>query len=211
MPVFKERNDKLFAAPVTFDDSLEARGTSKIDNLEPSTSGNSSGAAMDVSGVAESALTFDRIRYVRHARITITNLLVSILAVNDYGSAKILDLPDTNVLILGAEVNLSLDKDGSGVQTATDVTMGVGTAAASASTLSGAMIDVLTQSLTDDVDPALFQIHTHELATPALTFADDDASAALYLNAAATIAADGSLTATGTIDLYYIDTGNVNS
>ncbi len=211
MAPLKERNDKIFVAPVTFKDDAGFEGPTTVQDQLPSSSGDSSGGALDVSAVSESALTFDRVRYVRHARVTITGLVIAVTAALDYGGEKILDLPDSNILILGAEANLSLAKDGVGIVAATDVTVGIGTAVASNSTLSAAMIDVLTEALTDDVDPALFQLHTNDLATPALTFADDGAGAALYLNAAATLSADGDLTATGTVDIYYIDTGNVNS
>lgn len=166
---------------------------------------------MDVSAVAEAVLTSDEVRYVRHARVTLTNLVVAVAEADDFGGTKILDLPDSNILFLGAEVNLSLAKDGVGIVAATDLTMGIGTAVASNATLSGAMIDLLTEALTADVDPALFKLHTHGLSTPALTFADDAAAGALFLNCAATLTANGDLTCTGTIDLYYIDTGNVNS
>ncbi len=211
MPVSKHRDDQHFAAPVEFKDFVGLRGPTEIDDLVPATSSNSSGGALDVSTITEAALTFDRVRYVRHARITLTDLLLAITAALDYGGVKICDLPDSNILILGAEVDLSMVKDGVGIVAATDITMGVGTAVASNATLSGAMIDVLTAALTADEDPAIFQLHTHELGTPVLVFVDDGAAAALFLNAAATLAADGDLTVTGTIDLYYIDTGNVTS
>lgn len=268
---------------------------------------------------------------IRKIRLVITSLLISLDADDDFGGTKICDLPDSNLLILGAEADLSLDKDAGftaatgiltltgdplnnetvtidskvytfqdtltdvdgnvhigatesdsldnliaaitlgagagtdyatsmtvhptvtaeagagdtmdvtatvgggntiasteeltngsfggatlsggtdGILAATDVTVGVGTAVASNSTLSGAMIDVLTASLTDNVDPAIFQLHTNALGSPALTFVDDGAASSLFLNAAASITLDGSLTCSGTIDIYYIDTGNVTS
>lgn len=184
-------------------------GSVKIVDMIPSSSGNSSGGA--ISAATDAALTFDRMRMVRHARLTLTDLVVSIDEADDYGGTKICDLPDSNLVILGAEVNLSLDKDGTGIVAATDVTMGLGTAVASNATLSGTMIDVLTKALTTDEDPTTWADHTNEQGTPALTFVDDGATAALYLNAAATLTTSGTLTCTGTVDIFYLDTGNVTS
>lgn len=183
--------------------------TVSLETISPTTDGNSSGGT--VTAATNAALTFDRVRYVRHARLTLTDLVVSIDEADDYGGTKICDLPDSNLLILGSEVNLSLDKDGVGIVAATDVTVGLGTAVASNSTLSGAMIDLLTDSLTTDEDPTTWADHTHEQSTPALTFADDSATGALYLNAAATLSTSGTLTVTGTVDIFYLDTGNVTS
>ena len=224
MPPSKHRDDQLFSGPVTFEREVAMRssqtvagdqtvsGDLKVDgNQLPSATGNSSGGALDVSAVTEAALTSDQVRYGRHARLTLTDLVIAVTAALDYGGEKICDLPDSNILILGAEVDLSLVKDGVGIVDATDVTVGIGTAVASNATLSGAMIDVLTDALTDDVDPALFKQHTHDLGTPALTFIDDGAAAALFLNAVATLSADGDPTVSGTVDIYYIDTGNVTS
>lgn len=198
MPVDKHRNDQLFVAPVT------------IQTQKPSAQGGSSGGGVAVSSVPESSIVFDRIRYIRHLRVQISELLVDVLEADDFGGSKICDLPDSNILILGAEANLSLDKDGTGILAATDLVVGIGSAVASNSTLSGTMIDVLTAALTADVDPAIFAAHTHD-GTPALAFIDDGAAAALFLNVAAAIVADGSVTASGTVDIFYIDTGNVTS
>lgn len=217
MAVTKHRDAELFAAEVDFDKLVTMRadqvvlGSQTVSTQLPSSSGDSAGGAIDVSDVDEAELTFDRIRYVRTARITLTELAVAVTAANDFGGSKICDLPDSNILILGAEANLSLDKDGTGIVAATDLVVGIGTAVASNSTLSGAMIDVLTDALTDDVDPAIFAQHTNDLSTPALVFVDDGAAAGLFLNVAATLTVDGSVLATGTIDIYYIDTGNVTS
>lgn len=210
MPVDKHRNDQLFVGPARFTKRVDMIDLA-VENILPLASGGSSGGAIDVSNVSEATLTFDRLRFVRTARITLAALNIDVTAADDFGGSKICDLPDSNILILGAEVNLSLDKDGTGIVAATDMTVGIGTAVASNSTLSGAMIDVLTDALTDDVDPAVFAQHTHDLSTPALVFVDDAAAAALFLNIAATLTVDGSILATGTIDIYYIDTGNVNS
>jgi hypothetical protein len=217
MAATKHRDNQLFVAPVAFEaDNTHSgaetfSGETTLENQLPSTTGPSSGGALDVSDVTEAVLTSDVIRVVRHAKITLTDLVVAIAEADDFGGSKILDLPDSNILILTAETDLSMVKDGVGIVAATDITVGIGSAIASNSTLSGLMIDVLTDALTDDVDPAIWQSHTNEQATPALAFLDDAAAGALFLNAAATLTTDGDLTVSGTIDLYYIDTGNETS
>lgn len=201
--------DQTITGNQTVTGTLGVTGDATFPTSLPSATGSSSGEAL--AAATDVALTSDVLRYVRVARLTLTDLVVSVTAALDYGGTKVCDLPDSNILILGAEVNLSLDKDGTGIVAATDMTMGLGTAVASNATLSGAMIDLLTLALTVDEDPTTWAQHTHDLAAPALTFADDAAAGALFLNAAATLTVDGTLTVTGTIDIYYIDTGNVTS
>lgn len=159
--------------------------------------------------------TFDRERTVRHVRLTLAELSVAITAALDYGGTKICDLPDKNVMILACECDLVLTKGGvtNGLEAATDINTAIGSAVASASTLATTMVDVIdivnntAASLTHDMD-AHSQANTP--ANMPLELADS-ATAALYLNLAAAITADDAMTATGTIDLYYLDLGNVTS
>jgi hypothetical protein len=160
-------------------------------------------------------LTSDRERKVRHARLTLAELSVAITAALDYGGTKICDLPDKNIMILACECDLVLTKGGvtNGLEAATDINTSIGSAVASNATLSGAMVDVIDivantdASLTHDMD-AHSQANTP--ANMPLEVADS-ATSALYLNLAATITADDAMTASGTIDLYYLDLGNVTS
>lgn len=150
----------------------------------------------------------------RRCRLTLSGATLTVLEANDYGSLKLLDLPDRNVMILGVEVDLVLTKQGNtnGIVAATDLDVGVGSAAASNTTLSGAMIDVLekadidTDALAVDYEAVMVGQST---AKPPVCLADS-ASLALYLNAVAVagITADSSLSVSGTVDIFYLDLGN---
>ncbi len=159
--------------------------------------------------------TFDRERTVRHVRLTLAALSVAITAALDYGGTKICDLPDKNIMILACECDLVLTKAGTtnGLESDTDITTAIGSAVASNATLSAAMIDVIdlvantADSLTHDMDA-----HSQQNTAPNMPLEiADSATGALYLNLAATITADDAMTATGTIDIYYLDLGNVTS
>lgn len=160
-------------------------------------------------------LTTDRERSVRHVRLTLAELSVAITAANDYGGTKICDLPDKNIMILACEVDLVLTKGGvtNGLVAATDINTAVGTAVASASTLAGAMIDVI-DLVANTADVLVHDMEAHSQAnTPANMPLEvgDGAAIALYLNLAATITANDAMTASGTVDLFYLDLGNVTS
>ncbi len=233
----KHRDDQLFAAPCTFNrdvtckadhtvagnqtvtGNLVVTGTQTFTGDQAVTGTLTVGGLLQESGgalvatPAEAVLTFDRVRHVRHARITLTALVIAVANADDFGGEKILDLPDSNIMILGTEVDLVVTKGltASGIVGTTDIVMGVGTAVGSAQPLTGAMIDVLTAAFTADEDVVDYEQHTHDLSSPALVFADDSATGALFLNIAAVITADDDVTVSGTIDIYYVDLGNVTS
>lgn len=157
------------------------------------------------------ALTEEAIRLPRETTLTLTDLVISITDALAYGSAKICDLPDSNLVILGVEADLSVVKDGSGILTGELPGLAIGTAAASNAVLSAAMIDVMTEKALGSGLTVPYDQHTNGQSTPALSFPDDSASGALYLNGAVNPTGDGTLTVSGTITFYYIDTGNVTS
>lgn len=145
----------------------------------------------------------------------LTDFTVAVAQADDFGSTKLMDLPDTNLLLLGVEVDCTITKGGTtnGLVAATDLDVGIGTAAASASTLATTMIDIIEKAdLNADTITAEFEAHTNNQATA--TFPKviaDGASTALYFNVAAAITADDSLTVDGTITIFYIDLGNMSS
>jgi hypothetical protein len=155
----------------------------------------------------------DQMVTVRRARLTLTAFSIAVLAANDYGGTKLLDLPDRNIMLLGMEVDTVVTKQGNtnGVVAATDITMAVGTATASNATLSGAMIDVIEgTSITPDTLAVDFEKHSNDQATA--TFPKkiaDGANSALYMNIAAAITADSSVTVDGIIDIFYVDLGKL--
>ncbi|MEE8609008.1 MAG: hypothetical protein V3S55_15495 [Nitrospiraceae bacterium] len=122
----KERNDKLFAAPVRFNDTTRMNGPRLPSDQSDGPSGGL--VPLDVTGVAETELTFDRLRDIRHARVTITGLVVSIDESDDFSNAVVLDFANTNIAFLGAETNLSLLKDNSDVKATNILTLGANAA-----------------------------------------------------------------------------------
>lgn len=142
---------------------------------------------------------------------------LSVDADDDYGSLKLLDWPDRNLHILGAEFDLTLVKQGNtnGIVAATDLDVGAGSAAASATTLATTMIDFLEKADVDD-NALSVALQAHVLGQSTATFPKqlaDGASNALYLNAVAVggITADSSLLVSGTVDIFVIDLGNRTS
>lgn len=162
------------------------------------------------TGVAQ---TFDYPVAVRRMRLTLTSAALAIAEANDYGSLELCTLPDKNLLVLGCEADLSIVKGGvtNGLVAATDLDVGIGTAAASNATLATTMINVLAKQDVD-TDALTVTMQAHSLAaSPSFLGIVDGATNKLYLNAAASITADDALAVSGTIDVYFIDLGNVTS
>lgn len=201
----------------TFREAIEFKGPVRISGgLEFAAhreGGDAGGGSLELaSGVSA---TFDRLLVPRHVRLTLTGFEVTVLADDDYGGAKLLDLPDSNLLMLAVEPNLVATKGNvsGGFEAAKAATVGIGTAIASASTLSGAMVDVLSgTALPTGALTAAYGVHSSSdgsLSYPVRVA--DSPTGALYLNVAASLTADDVLTIAGTIDLVFLDLGNVTS
>lgn len=133
----------------------------------------------------------------------------------DYGSFKLCDLPDTNLLLLSVEVVMTIVKGGvtNGLVAATPLDMAIGTAAASNATLSATMLDVIEKA---DVDTAALSVtwlaHSSDQLTAVFPLKlADGPSNGLWINCAAAITADDALSLTGTVRVRYIDLGNDGS
>lgn len=171
---------------------------------------NSAAAATPATGVA---VTSNKPISVRKMRLTLTNVLVSVADADDYGSAELCTLPDSNLVFMGAEANLTLTKDGTGYIATTDLDVALGTSAASNITLSGAMLNILPKQDVD-ADSLTPSLANHGLAaTPVLTGVLDGATNKIYLNVSGPTetSQNGSVTVSGTVDLFYVDLGNVTS
>ena len=149
------------------------------------------------------------------AKLRLEDVALAIDEGDDYGSVKLCDLPDSNLHLLGVELDLTVVKGGvtNGLVAATDLDMAVGTAAASNSTLATTMIDVVEkQDLNDDALSVDLKVHTLGQATATMPKQiADGATSALYLNAAAAITASDALSISGEVYLYLIDLGNYTS
>lgn len=196
----KDRQAHHFAGPLEVSGELGTPGALAGGTVTPGT-----------GAVVES----DQLRAVRHLRLTLSGFAVSVAEADDFGGTKLCDLPDSNLALLGVEVDLELVKGeaAGGIIDTTDVNVAVGTAVASNATLSGAMVDVLsiTALTATDASPA-YQAHSAADGTLAYPIGlEDSATLALFLNAAAAITADDTITVSGTVDLYFVDLGNVTS
>ena len=187
--------------------TLKIRQPALIRNLEDGLSVAVSESPASTITIADQAMT------VRRARLQITGLSISVTAALDYGSAKIVDLPNRNMLIMGVEVDCTVVKGGvtNGLVAATDLDMAIGTAQASNTTLSSTMVNIVEKKDIDtDALTVTFQGHSNDNATSVAPFkVADNASSALYMNVSAPglITANDTLTVTGTVDIYYMDLG----
>jgi hypothetical protein len=166
------------------------------------------------AAAATSVTLEDKALVCRKLTLTVTDLVLSLTQALDYIGAKLCDLPDSNLMLLGCEVDLECVKGetSNGLESGTDITLAIGTAVASASTLATTMENVIELQLldADDATPAYLD-HSESNATALPITLADGATNALYLNLAAAVTADDTLTCTGTVTLYYVDLGNLSS
>ena len=155
----------------------------------------------------------DQAMTVRRARLRLTGTVISVTGTLAYGSVKLVDLPNRNMLIMGVEVDCTVVKGGvsTGIVAGTTLDMAIGTVAASSTTLSSTMINIIEKK---DIDTSALSVtfagHSNDNATSLAPFkVADGASSALFMNVACStvITVDDTLTVTGTVDIYYMDLG----
>lgn len=175
----------------------------------PSGEGDAPAAVSSNDTGVTGSTSAETVLVTKNIRLTLTAVVVDIADADDFGGEKILGLVDGQLLsILAAKVDLILTKDGVGFIAATDMTVGIGTAVASNTTLSGAMIDVLAlQSLTDNVIAP--PLNVGAALTNQLSLVASTDSLFLNIAGATEVAQDGDITITGTIDLTVIDHGAI--
>lgn len=173
---------------------------------------NDGAAFENMAGVSQEAGA-TRIQHLvsplRRERHILESEVLTILEANDYGSIKLATLPSSNVLIVGAVVDIDGVGDGEtgGVEDITAVDVAIGTVATTSTDFSNAGED----NIVPKIDCAAEGVT--EGATDGTTvnlFVDATAgTSSIYLNAAVVggITADGSVTFSGWIDLLYIDIG----
>jgi hypothetical protein len=138
---------------------------------------------------------------IRRATLKLSAVVVAVTAALDYGSVKLADLPNGNLLFLGAVANLT--QTSTGIDTsAANVDVAVGTAAASNAVLSGTMLNLVPK-----IDSTAGGVVDGASATANIAvFATSNTD--VFLNVAAATTIDGSVIVSGTIDLFYLDLGN---
>lgn len=141
-------------------------------------------------------------------RLTLTNALVPLTDALKYGSLQIFLWPNSNIRVMAARVNLTAVKDGTGTTAASTPSVGVGSVAASASTLATTAIDTVEQVALAGTLSATYQKNgPHTLGARDIAAGVTNK---LFLNASnsgSSSSADGTLTVSGTIDVFFYDWG----
>lgn len=139
---------------------------------------------------------------IRRERIAFRNVVVPVAAADDFGSIKLLDYPNGNLMVLGAVVALTA-AIGGGIAALANVDIAVGSAVASAATLASTMLDVVPK-IDVTAGGVVAGKSTGTEALKVLTAS----SSALYLNVGgSTITTDGTVTLNGYVDVLFIDLG----
>lgn len=147
-------------------------------------------------------------RSLQRLRLTVTAAVISLTDALKYGSLSILTWPNTNLMIVNAREDLVVVKDGVGATAASTPAIAVGSAAASVSTLTGAMIDTVDLVTLAGTLSAAAQKNGSAVST--LRRIAAGASNQLFLNASnagSSSGATGTLTVSGTIDVDFFDLG----
>lgn len=157
--------------------------------------------------------TLNHVGGMQRIQVTLTNFTITVDNTLDYGSKALFTLPNSNLICIGCEPSLTCVKDGvaNGMITTTDIDLAIGTAAASNTTLSSTMVNILPkQSITTDTLSIALAVHSLA-ATPVLTGILKGATNKFFLNIAPTggITADSTMTFNGTIDFYFLNLGNI--
>lgn len=163
-------------------------------------------------------LDYDVPAQYRHWRVALTAFTFTITAANDFGGKAFVTLPDTNLVIFGAELNGDFTFGGDYAAN-DDVVIGIGTAAAAANPVATTAVDVLPATNLTNITvttPVEVAAASRAAAVGAAVglYIPDAAANQLFLNASSTdtqLAADGTVTFTGYVDIFALDLGNRGS
>lgn len=149
-------------------------------------------------------------------KLTLTNVKVVVTDALAYGSALLGYLPNSNLVFIGGETNLTYAKDGTGILSTENPKFALGRAAASNATLSSTMSNMINggaaagtaigATLTGAVQ---FHSNDNVTAIPFLAVLDS-ATSGVYLNLSVNPTGDGSVVFNGDIDLYFINLGKLS-
>lgn len=148
---------------------------------------------------------------IQRIRLNVTNLVIYMVGTTTaFGGTLLGYLPTRNLIFLGGEVNLTWTKDGAGIATGDTPKFAVGTVVASNATLSTTMQNLINGAAGGTALASgltgLMQLHSNDNGTPALVFLPDSATQGIFFNVGGAISVTlGTLTVSGTIDLFYID------
>lgn len=151
---------------------------------------------------------------VRKLRLAFKDVALSVAGTSGvgFGTAVVGELPQGNILILGAVAYLSLNKNGdSDIQDAFDGDYSVGTAPTADLTLSGAEVDIIPSTAFAAAASAGLLTNSRAAGGTQSVVDNTDDSLEVNLNVLiddANISGTASMLASGTIDLAYIVLGD---
>lgn len=180
-----------------------------LGNLRLGTAGLNGAAPTKSAGV----LDIEHLGLVlRRSRFTLEDFQVSVPAANDFGTGQLGALPNSNLLIVGARVDLTVVVDGTAIALAEDLDFALGTIASTGVTTGDLDdgVDILDE--TSAVGAAVSGTaiaHSFANASPALIFLDAGASNGVHLNVEATVASGtGTADFTGVVEVFHFDLGS---
>lgn len=143
-------------------------------------------------------------------RLKLSAFSVSLLAANDFGSAKLCDLPASNLVIHGAVVDLTSTQTGFASNAGTAVTMAIGTVATASTNFANAGEKNILGAITGTGagSPGAEKGSSQENGAVIDVLLAPGAKA-LYLNVGDPVTAGTGVVAfSGVIDVYYTDLGS---
>jgi hypothetical protein len=160
-------------------------------------------------GLAVTPNTAGNVNAVKQAKalqmevLTLTAAEIEIDEANDYGSLKLVDFPSSNIIIVGAQVDLVCTVDGTVITDPEDIDWALGTVALTSTNFSNAG----EKNVVTEADVAALGVMQKATATAEANVGLAQGSNALYLNIQATIGTTATQSFSGTIRLYFIDLG----
>mgnify|MGYP000169461665 CR=1 FL=1 len=161
--------------------------------------------ANTAGGVTRSATTArPTVRYV----LTLTAAVVSMISTADFGSVKLVDLPNRKLLLKGCVVDLAVTIAGMTTQAVTSLTVAVGTVLTASTAFANAGEKNVVAALTGVGGTATGTVNGASLSAETNVIIAAGASNAVYLNASQPVTSGtGTATFTGTVELYFEDLG----
>lgn len=201
----KIRNRCIISNPViddlTLDSSTITGATLTTASITNATiEGDAVDLGISLTAATDVAVTSTVLRPTRKALLTVTDLVVSLEAANDYGSAAVATITGGNICILGAVIDLDGTADGAVLTDVTTVDAALGTVAITSTDFSNSG----EQNIVAEADVASMGVY--EASGGGATYLA--ASGSIYLNNQAAIGAGtGTVTWNGTIEVTYVDLG----
>lgn len=157
-------------------------------------------------GVDGVTITSDDLRPIRRTVVNVVDLVLDFANATDSGTVKVMDLPNTNILIMGSAVNLVGTKGGTtnGLETNTDINLALGTTATADATLSSTDANLIasTAITANNIDATWQAGGSVNVAVAA------GASNGIHINlGTGNLSADDTITFNGTVTLFWVDLG----